>query len=302
MKNMLIYYGYPNSFNSATNAWTNEKVAQDMAKYNIIVLGDGVANSNHGDYSNTCAIVLRIRALNPGARIFGYATTNQDLESFKAEVDEWEAIGAHGIFMDESGYDYGKTRDEFNERIDYVHEQNNADTAFVNAWNPNHVIGTWDDPSYDNDSYNPMRVNSHISEDDLYLLENFTVVNSAYETKTQWLKRGYTAHLLCAHHGVELASVSVIANADGSAQDKFYFAYCGAKMFDCDVFGSSDTSYGSGSAAVTHWTRPDISKLGDEYLPLHICNDSNKYLRYFEKGRIVLDFSSGSESATVDNF
>ena len=51
--NLLIYYGWINSFNSSVNSWTNEKVAQDMAKYDLIVLGDGVQDSGHGDYSNT---------------------------------------------------------------------------------------------------------------------------------------------------------------------------------------------------------------------------------------------------------
>jgi len=39
---LLIFYGYPNSFNSAVNGWDNEKVARDMAQYGLIVLGDGL--------------------------------------------------------------------------------------------------------------------------------------------------------------------------------------------------------------------------------------------------------------------
>mgnify|MGYP001228375831 CR=1 FL=1 len=44
-QNILFYYGYPNSFNSLINGWVNEKVAQDMANYDIVVLGDGVEYS-----------------------------------------------------------------------------------------------------------------------------------------------------------------------------------------------------------------------------------------------------------------
>ena len=47
---LLVYDGWLNSFNSAVNGWDNEKVAQDMARYDIIVLGDGLQSPSHGDW------------------------------------------------------------------------------------------------------------------------------------------------------------------------------------------------------------------------------------------------------------
>jgi hypothetical protein len=66
-KDLLIYYGWLNPFNSAINGWSNEKVAQDFAKYSVLVFGDGIQDPSHGDYSNTQVIISRVKALNPNA-------------------------------------------------------------------------------------------------------------------------------------------------------------------------------------------------------------------------------------------
>jgi len=153
-KDLLIYYGYPNSFNSATNGWNNESVAQDMAKYSLIVLGDGVEAPSHPDYANTQIIIPRIKALNPNALIFGYVAVAQTLVNFQSKVDQWNTLAVHGIFMDEAGYDFGKTRAEFNTCVDYVHGKTHAKLCFANAWNTDHVLGTTNDVSYPNSTYN----------------------------------------------------------------------------------------------------------------------------------------------------
>ena len=89
-KNLLVYYGWLNSFNSAQNSWTNEKVAQEMAQYDLLVFGAGIADSTHGDYSNTKVIIPRIKALNPNVKMFGYVSLNQTEANFESEVDEWD--------------------------------------------------------------------------------------------------------------------------------------------------------------------------------------------------------------------
>ena len=166
---MLIYYGWLNSFNSAEHGWNNEKVAQEMAKYRVLVFGDGIQNPSHGDYSNTQIIIPRIKALNPSALIFGYVTTDQALADFKTKSDQWNTLGVHGIFMDESGYDHGRTRSEFNERVDYVHGLSSASIAFANAWNTDNILGTANDPSYPNSTYNNPLTESALTYNDWIL-------------------------------------------------------------------------------------------------------------------------------------
>ena len=159
MENLLIYYGWLNSFNSAANGWDNEKVAQELSRYDVLAFGDGLADSGHGDYANTKVIIPRIKALNPSAKIFGYVTTNQALTAFKDKTDDWMdnsdfGSDVDGVFMDESGYDFGKTRSEFNDRVDYVHgKHSSTGLCFANAWKPDHVLGTVNDPSYPNSTF-----------------------------------------------------------------------------------------------------------------------------------------------------
>jgi len=88
-KKLLIYYGWLNAFNSATNGWDNNKVAVDMAKYDLLVFGQGVADPSHGDYANTVAIIGKIKDLNPKAKIFGYvdATLAHQVAEFSSSSE-----------------------------------------------------------------------------------------------------------------------------------------------------------------------------------------------------------------------
>lgn len=297
MKNLLIYYGWLSSFNSAENGWNCEKVAQDIAKYGLVVLGDGLQESSHGDYSNTCTVIARVKALNPNCLIFGYVTTNQSYNDFKRKTDEWNDLEVNGIFMDESGYDYGKDRDEFNDRVDYIHSKASAKLCFVNAWKPEHILSNDsadNDVSYANSTYNPEMVGSNLFEDDWYLLESFGITASGgYESATQWKARGEKAKT----YNIKIAGCSIISDSDNNGQDKFDFGYIASSMFYIDAYGTSDISYGASSAKSKMWLRPVIK---DEVCCCHeIVNDSSKYLLYLKNNRLTLDFSSGSEDSEI---
>jgi len=385
---LLIFYGYPNSFNSAVNGWDNEKVARDMAQYGLIVLGDGLqtllasgshdgssgastltdstaswttdefvgkkivnvtdgstgsitANTattitatlsggtendwdagdeyrvaNHADYANVFKIVPRIKQYNPSAKIFGYVTVNQTLANFEDKADDWDALGVDGIFMDEAGYDYGTTatndRDAFNAKVDYVHALSSASTCFANAWNMDHIIGTANDPSKPNTTWNPDLEESSLTADDWYLLESWPVNTDSYtsstpvgyEAKADWAARGVKAQGHRATYGINLAASGIINNSNTGGQDLFDFLFVSAMMFAMDAVGSSDASYASSSSAVDWWTRPDVSKMGALYsLNASVIEDSGDadvYWRYTEFGRFKLDFSSSAQDATVE--
>lgn len=295
MKNMLFYYGWLNSFNSATNSWTNEKVAQDLAKYDILIFGDGLQTPTHGDYSNTEIIIPRIKELHPDVLIFGYVTINQNYSQFKDKVDDWDDLGVHGVFGDEAGFDYGTTstngRDAFNDKMDYIHSMVSANIAFVNAWKLEHVYGSNNDASYPDSTWNPDGVNSAMTADDWYLFESLAIdSNENYESHTQWRDRtkgsfpGYTA------------AVSIIADTKSDGQDRFDFIHASAMMKGLDAVGSSDTGYGATNSKSKMWTRPTMLKGtsgGHE-------QDGSKYLTYMDNGRYILDFTSGSEDVTIE--
>lgn len=306
---LLIYYGYPNSFNSAVNGWDNEKVAQDMAKYGIIVLGDGVQNPSHGDYSNTTTIIPRVKALNPSAKIFGYVTVNQSLNDFQTKASQWDDLEVHGIFMDEAGYDYGKTRSEFNDRVDYVHGLDDANLCFVNAWNMDHIIGTENDTGYPNSTYNSSAEESNLDYNDWYLLESFPINTTAYsaddgyESKADWAARGVKAINHRYDYNINLAACGIINDDNEDGQDLFDFGFISALMFSLEAFGTSSVSYGASTAQVTFWDRPDVcglSKVWSLTPSVQVDNnDSDVYIRFVEFGKLLLDFSDSAQDNLI---
>jgi hypothetical protein len=311
-KDLLIYYGYPNSFNSGDNGWNNENVAQDMAKYKLIVLGDGVQDPDHADYSNTQVIVPRVQALNPDALIFGYVSANQSLSNFQNKCDQWDILGVNGVFIDEAGYDYGKTRSEFNDRVDHVHGNTAANICFANAWNTDHILGTTNDVSYPNSTYNSGEVESNLDTGDWILLESFPINTTAYsgtggyESKSDWAARGVKMNTLRATYGVNFAGVGIINDDNGSGQDLFDFGFVSALMWSLGAFGIGDTSYGASSAKSKHWTRPDVTKIG-KYWALNPSvqvdvGDADVYHRYVELAKLSLDFSSGAQTSSITEF
>lgn len=311
-QNLLIYYGWLSSFNYGANAWNLEKVAQDFAKYNYIVFGNGIASPSHGDYSNTLTIIDRIKGLNQHVKIFGYVTIVQSLNDFKAKVDEWNTIGVNGIFMDESGYDYGKTRSEFNDCVDYVHSRSSANVCFVNAWNLDHVLGTDNDPNYPNSVYNTASGVSNLVYSDWCLLESYTVnttsfsSNGGYESKTEWQQRGLKAINKRFEFGINLAAAGIIDNSTVNGQDLFNFSFVSAMMWNLDAFGTSDTLYGASSATIKYWPRPRTEGLGREWaISPSVQNDYNdldKYHRFLDFGKLSLDFSAGAQTVDIERF
>jgi len=384
---LLIYYGWPNSFNSAVNSWDNEKVSHDMAKYGLIVLGDGLqtlltqgthtgsdgasvltdstkswttnefvgkkivnildgssgtvtANTattitatlsggtendwdtgdiyrvaNHADYPNVVKIVNRVKGLRPSTKIFGYVSVNQTLSNFEDKADDWNTLGVHGIFMDEAGYDYGSVatngREAFNDKVDYVHGLSSANLCFPNAWNLDHILGTANDTSYPNSTWNPSLEESHLTENDWCLLESFPINDGAYtastpdgyEPRAQWASRGVKAQSLRAAYGVNLAAVGIIDNGNSGGQDLFDFLFISACMWSLEAAGSSDTYYGASSAAVDFWTRMDVTKIAPFYRYNEAIQvdlgDSDVYWRFVEFGKFKLDFSDSAQEATI---
>lgn len=311
---LLIYYGWLNSFNSNVNGWNNEKVAQDLAKYNVLVFGDGIQDSGHGDYANTSVVIPRIKALNPQCLIFGYVTINQTLSNFEDGCDGWDTLGAHGIFLDEAGYDYGSVatngRAAFNVKVDYVHDLTTSKLCFANAWNMDHIIGTVNDTSYPNTTWNSGVVESSLGVDDWYLLESSPINTDAftgadgYQSKTDWIFRAEKAVSHRAAYSINLAAVGKVNSGNDEAKALFEFGFIAACMHTLEAFGVSDTLYGASSAKTDWYPRPDVSGLGIfgwKYPGVVVdTGDSDRYLAYTEFGRLVLDFSSDAELSFIE--
>jgi len=308
-KNLLVYYGWLNCFNPSINNYNNEKVAQDMAKYDIIILGEGLQNPTHTDYANTQVVLPRVKALNPTVLIFGYVNTLYTLADFQTATDQWDALQVNGIYMDEAGYNCGTTRSDFNTRIDYVRLRTYSNICFVNSWNIDHIIGTADDAEYPNSTWNPSLVESKLIEKDWYLLSSFSVDtvsfsgNNGYEDKEEWYIRGSKAIERRATYGINLASVGIIGNNSAKGQELFNFLSLSSIMFSLDACGSTDTNYGASSSTVYSWHRPNTVELGKLWSPnLEVSVDildNDIYYRYTDHSKLVLDFSTGAQLSEI---
>lgn len=308
--NVLFYYGYPNSFNSVINGWVNEKVAQDMAGYDIVVLGAGVEDPTHPDYANTEVILPRLRTLNPNMKIMGYVAAAQTIANFKLKVDRWNTLQASGIFIDEAGYDFGKTRLEFNEMVAYVHGKSSAKTCCVNSWNPDHVLGLANDVSYPNTTWNPENMPSKLLPTDCLLLESFPINTTAYastggyEAKADWLARGQKAVGLRRSYGIQLAAVGIINDDNAAGQALHDFGYTSALEFALEAWGTSSNSYGASTAQVKFWTRPDVNLLREIYevepTIRAVTGDEDAWLRYCKRAKMLVDFSASAQISIIE--
>jgi len=298
-RNCLIYYGWLNAFNSDQNGYDNEKVSQELARYGMLVLGDGIQNPEHGDFANSVMIITRLYELNPCISIFGYVSVNQSAQNFATKSDQWNDLEIDGIFMDEAGYDYGTTstngRVAFNEKVDFVHSQTDACICFVNSWKPRYVLGTEDDANnFPNSTWNPNLVQSNLCECDICLMESFAVTSAgSYESATLWAARGLAWHSYQDEFDIGLVGASVISDGDVDGQEKFDFVYTSACMWGLNAVSTSDLYYGASSAASKMWTRPDVEGLfGEPDCVISIENNGTKYLRYVEFGLLTLDFGN----------
>lgn len=311
MKNLLIYYGYPNSFNSSSNGWDNKKVAEDMAQYQVIVLGDGLQQISHADHANTVSIVSKLKVLNPNILIFGYVTVNQTYANFKTKVNDWkDNVVVHGIFFDEAGYDYGTVatngRAAFNDKVDYVHSK--GLNCFINSWKLSYILGIENDTTYPNTTWNPDLVESNLNNHDIYLFESIAINTQSYtndyEDKSTWYNR-ISEIKNYINYGIKFAFSCVINNNHANGQNLYEFAFISALMGRADMFGSSDENYGSSSAAVKKWNKIDITKLyfSEDDPDMVIKNsevNNNWYLKYLESGKLKLDFTAGSQGSDID--
>lgn len=314
-KSLLIYYAYLNAYNYPDHSWDNELVAKDMARYSIIVMGDGLQDPGHADYTNTQIIIPRLKELNNNIQIFGYVTANQTYSSFVTEVDQWDDLEINGIFLDEAGYDYGSVatngRAALNQKVDYVHGLVYSNLCFINSWNMDHIIGTANDVTYPNTTWNVDILESTLTHNDWYLLESFTVHttifsdNDGYGTVSNWFYRGAKAVTHRYNYGINIAACGVINNSLPNAQDLFDFIYISGLMYGVDAIGSSSSYYGSNSI-VDYWTRPDISGMGPTLnYSINVANDaadSDVYHRYLDFGSLSIDFSTGAQNSTITKY
>lgn len=178
IEKVLLYYGYPIAIN---DTWNVEQAVNIYRQYDIVILGDTYQDPEHTVYEETVAIIQRLAEVAPEVRVVGYVPigldknwteSNLTIEKIKQRIDQWDAIGAHGIFLDEFGYDYSVTRERQNEIVNYCH--NLGKFVFANSWSIEYCFSSepieidWLPDFHPNpDGLAPV-----LNENDYYLYEN----------------------------------------------------------------------------------------------------------------------------------
>lgn len=178
IEKVLLYYGYPIAINET---WNIESAVNIYRQYDIVVFGDTYQDPEHEVYDETVAIIKRLSEVAPETRVVGYipigldknwSDSNLTMEKLKLRADQWNAIGVHGFFLDEFGYDYFVTRERQNEIVNYCHGLGKF--VFANSWSIDYCFSSepievdWLPDFHPNpDGLAPV-----LNENDYYLYEN----------------------------------------------------------------------------------------------------------------------------------
>lgn len=294
LKNVAIYYGWLSSLNALGS---NAAVINELNQYDIVVVGAGIQDAGHGDYANSTVI---IGGLDSDVEVYGYITIGEpsaeSIPTLQGKIDDWQTIGAEGVFIDEAGFDFwsgtdAAMRTRQNTIIDYIHGKGLK--VFVNAWDP--------DDLFVKESGNPTTLNSS----DSYLLESYIFQNPTPATSgTQTTTLSFTNHLnkiakvnaAQASIGIKAYGVSTTGILSGSYnQSDFDFMAIAAQMDGLDGIGwgtFSFSGHGVDDAAVMPYR--DIQS---QYNNLKRTGSSTinkpaqtKYLPVLDTGTVEADY------------
>ncbi len=252
LRTLLIYYGYPSLINQAKSL---SAAASQFARYNDVILGDGLEATTHPDHSNTVAILA-----NPAMAhtvVYGYidlGVTTQDLSiaQIEARVDEWKATGAKGIFFDDFGYDFDTTRARQNAAVNYAHSK--GLTVAVNAFVPADAFGTAIDPQH-----NPTGAPSRLYSSDAYLYESYQVVQGNFDSEGNWQTKVSALNGYRAKIGFHVFTVTTNSQADAYNQNRFFYSWYSALLYGYTAVGWGEYLFSADDNITPFRARPSIN-------------------------------------------
>ncbi|HSW91963.1 MAG TPA: hypothetical protein VLG09_04930 [Candidatus Saccharimonadales bacterium] len=248
IRSLLIHYAPPN----VTNAKYDDNYAAGvLSRYDDVVLGAGLEDSGSVYYASTVAIIAKIAALSPETVVWGYVdcgvtTGNLSLATLQAQIDQWIAIGAKGIFCDVIGYAYHVPRSRQNAIINYIHSKNVG--AILNVFNPDEVLSSSVDATY-----NPAGTATTANSSDVLLLESWVCNSDAYTvpfyaTFSDIKTRGDKALAYRASMGIRIFAANIMSHNDHTfdqLKDYRDYAEAFARVWRLDGTGIAASNYGS---------------------------------------------------------
>tara|TARA_Y100000590_G_scaffold222683_2_gene252006 strand:- start:258 stop:1430 length:1173 start_codon:yes stop_codon:yes gene_type:complete len=275
---LLIYYGYPASVNNGAGSWYPENTWNIFAKYDYVVLGDGlemdgyVDNDNndlsrspqHGNNDFTKKMLVHLRKYS-NTQVYGYIDAGLcgwckkwNLDQIKTRIDGWKLLGVNGIFVDDFGWDYGVTRERQNDIIRMVHER--GMNVCVNGWNVEQIFGNNRDATY-----NPEGVSTLINSRDYYLNESFvfrTFPNKPanYDTYNNWFWKAHNLNNYRKNIGFGVLAVTTTDSSTPYNEDAFHFAWYCALLFGYNAIGWGEYNFSASAPFLADpRVRPNIN-------------------------------------------
>jgi hypothetical protein len=245
-KKLMFYYGWLSGINNVYDPSPYVGQIAELAKADVVILGDGIQDSAHGDYAATAVIVPSIPS---STKAFGYIAMawvqTASTAQIQARVDQWDALGVYGIFLDEYGYDYGVTRAKQNEIVAYMRTKGLI--PFFNAWSPNDVFS-------DKNELGASGFPSPAQSGDYYLAENWFYAIGAF-TLTNYVDI-FSEYQAIAPAGIVLCNTATkqagTTSVTDNESDAFIKSYMAAAMIGASYFQFTDENYGSDGFVYMH--------------------------------------------------
>lgn len=248
-KELLIYYGWPSAIN---RTFSVPAAAEELGRYDYVILGDGLQNPSHGDHANTISILAHPSMA--GTKVFGYidlgvATQNLSLSTIEQYVYAWKATGADGIFYDDYGYDFGVSRQRQNAAVDFAHAAGMPVVA--NSWVPADAFDDAVDPTA-----NPAGLPTHLGPSDLYLFESHVIKVGQYAPETEWRTKAEQLAYYQGELGFGILSITTNSPADAYSETKFFDSWDAANLYGHDATGWGEYLFSSNDSLAPYRTRP----------------------------------------------
>lgn len=256
-KSLCIYYAWPSTVNGSNG---NTAAAINIFKdFDLIVFGNGIWQTTHGDNTRTKAIIAGLKSIKPSIKIYGYidvSTTIQNLSEsqLKAAIDGWQQMGVNGVFGDDFDLDYGVNRSRQNLFIDYAHSKGLS--VFANGYRIEDVLGGAD---------------CHLNgtNSDYYLMESFFISDGNYTPLQSNIDKANRAYFYMKTKGVAIACVAreMPANVNSATYqtDKFKQSWNATAMFNFDAFQYTNKNFSSQNEPLYYFPNP-ITTYGTSWI------------------------------------
>lgn len=243
---LVIYYGWPSAV--VAERETETPVAEQFGQFAVVVLGAGLSQPSHPDYSSALDLIQTLR--DRAVEVYGYVdmgvVTQPDsssLAELQTEIDLWQKMGATGILWDDAGYEYAghlSYHDYRDRLVTLIQRTHSAGLdVFLNAWNPDDLFQARG-PEGDPVSILPLQ------STDLILAESWVVSDNRFVSPTIWHHR---AEKLAAYRVQQPFRLACVATGSDGAEteetDEFQAAYWAAVMYGCDLFQYTHPQYGA---------------------------------------------------------